>query len=703
MAKKHKSRKQRRVDRTVGGTQTGAGGALGVLLPSDSATITDRGPTKYYKLRTGESVLPNWFVYLALSWFPLVALMAVYGHKYGYSPDLHMSSLIQFGGPALLTMLLVLQRRSGLAIYRPVILLPALLFAAWALLSVVWAINEYEASVKILDWGGAVLAGLLISHVLRHWGDVRLFINIVLGVAVMLLFLGYMQYLFDVQWVDQHVSPSMTFNNKNMAAQYTLLLLPIGLVMGLCAKSWWSLLLYLGIAAAAILFVMVGVTRGAIIGMIGEFICLFFLFVLYSIFHRINVAWIVLACCVALLLLFLLLLYVTIPDKVTDLMTITETTIRNFASLSGESRFPIWLNSFAMIRDHLVSGVGAGNWMVYYPKYHTSVLYDNEVGLERQHINAHQDYLEMTAELGLVGLGLLLWFMLSIAWITVRLIARIRTHESFIIIGLTTAIFGLLVNSLASFGMQQPLPFCMVMIYAGVLDYYWRTQRDVAPLGIFKSRHSVNIPTVLAGTLCVSMLLLNIAWYRSEIHYRQALISTNKHVNALLYHGAEALKWAPGRTRTVNFIARAYAVKGDREKALQAYDTLLSDYPYMLHALDNAAIAYKRFGLRERARDTYIRLVEARPRPLIFMRAGQQMYSMGYIDDGVKYIRKGLSPWVEEGRPEVAGALQNRRLEELVHRYDAQVAEREERLRTEAAARNALSSPTATVDDSAEE
>lgn len=702
MAKKHKSRKQRRAERTVGATQTGEGRALGVLLPSDSA-ITDRGPSEHYHVKAGQSVVPNWFIYLAFSWFPLVALMAVYGHKYGYSPDLHMSSLIQFGGPALLTVLLILQRRSGLAIHMPVILLPALLLVAWALLSVMWAVNEYEASVKILDWGGAVLAGLLISNILRHWGDVRLFINIVLGVAVMLLFLGYMQYLFDVQWVDQHVAPSMTFNNKNMAAQYTLLFLPIGLVMGLCAKSWWSLLLYLGIAAAAIIFVMVGVTRGAIIGMIGEFAFLFLLFAIYSVRHRVNVVSIVLASCVVLLLLFLLLLYLTIPEKIATLISIAEQTIRNFSNLSGESRFPIWLNSLAMIRDHLISGVGAGNWMVYYPKYQTAVLDDNEVGLERQHINAHQDYLEMTAELGLVGLVLLLWFILAVAWTTVRLITRIRTHESFIIIGLSTAIFGLLINSLASFGMQQPLPFCMIMIYAGVLDYYWRTKKDVAPLGVFKSRSSVNIPTVLAGTLCASMLLLNIAWYRSEIHYRQALISTNKHVNALLYHGAEALKWAPGRTRTVNFIARAYAVKGDREKALQAYDTLLKDYPYMLHALDNAAIAYKRFGLRERARDTYIRLVEARPRPTIFLRAGQQLYSMGYVDESIDYIRKGLVPWVEEGRPEIAGALQNRRLEQLVRRYDAQAAQREERLRTEAAARKASSSPTATVDDSAEE
>lgn len=681
MAKRKKKRDSRRA--RAGVTRAPQQNQSGVLFAgTDFGAMVEKGTA----FQPGSTV-PNWFLWAMFLWYPMVALLAVYGHKYGYSPDLHMSSLIQVGGVGLLLMLLFLQRDSGMDIHAPVILLPAMLLVAWAIVSMLWAVNEYEATVKILDWSAAVLAGLLFLHVLSNKEDVRLFCNIVLAVAVVLLFIGYMQYFFNVRWVDQYAPPSITFNNKNMAAQYTLLLLPIAIGMGLCARSWWSLLLYFGIAIASAAFIMLGLTRGAIIAMVGEFFVLAFFLVVYGVYHRISaLRRMVLVLALLMVLVFACLLIIA-PEVVEGTYKRIKDTVRHLMQFQGETRFPIWANTVAMISDHLVFGVGAGNWMVYYPKYHLSVLPDFEVGLHRQHINTHQDYLEMTAELGLVGLALLLWFALSMLWVTMRLIARWRVGDVFLVIAFATAISGLLINSLGSFGLQQPLPVCMLMVYAGIMDYYWRTERDAKPRWVFQPKRFYGASIVLAAAGLVSIFALNLAWYKSEVHYRQALLASGRDVNQLLFHGEQALKYAPGRTRAMNFVARAYTEKGDRQKSLDSYDRILADYPYMLHTLDNAGIAFKIFGRRARAYELYTKLVEYRPLPHMYARAGKQLYTMGYVHEGVEYIRRAVAAEYGITRPgSTVSETEYSQLKSVVDRYDAHMAAQSEHIRQERAA-----------------
>lgn len=637
--------------------------------------FADLNASFYSGNATSATIAPAWMVYLILAWYPLVALMSVYGHKFGYSPDLHMSSLIQFGGVAFLAALLFTHARRGLAIYMPVVMLPAILFLLWAALSMLWAVNEYEAMVKILDWGGAILAGLLVAHTVRHPDDVRAFLNIVIAVGVCLLFLGYMQYFFDVHWVDQHAPPSMTFNNKNMAAQYTLLFLPIGIGMGLSARSWWAMLLYFSFSLVSVLFILLTVTRGAILGMGAEWAVLIGLLTIYALKHNMRSVQAVIGVLLALLFSGFFMVYLFFPG-------ILESIVANFAKIftnyQEESRYPIWTNTLAMIREYPMFGVGAGNWMVYYPKYHLLRGMDIEVGLHRQHINAHQDYLEMFSELGLVGFVFLLWLLVAAIWIALRLLFLMRSKDVFLVIAMISAMSGLMVNSLVSFGMQQPLPICMFMIYAALIDYYWRAERNKDARWIFKTKRVINAPTAIASIVCVLIFTLHFSWYRSELHYRQALVSRER-VNEMLYHGEQALRWAPGRTRALNFVAKSYSDRGDREESLKSYRRLISDYPYMLHALDSAAVSFKRYGLREEARDTYKRLLAVRPTPTTYARIGQQLYTMGFTSEGVEYIRYALrngGRGVERHYPGHEGIYYERaqQLTKFIEQYDAQVA-----------------------------
>jgi hypothetical protein len=346
-----------------------------------------------------------------------------------------------------------------------------------------------------------------------------------------------------------------------------------------------------------------------------------------------------------------------------------------FENYQNESRWPIWVNSIAMIRDHLMFGVGAGNWMVYYPKYHMAVAPDYEVGPEKQHINAHQDYLEIFSELGLVGFVFLMWLLISVFLVTLRMVWTMKSQHVFLVIGIATAVFGLAVNSFVSFGMQQPLPICMLMIYAALIGYYWREERGAGKSWLLRDKRAVNVKTVTVALASMALVILHYSWYRSEVSYRLALGSNNT-AQAMLRHAETALQWAPGRTRALNFIAKAYADKGDRNHAIKSYRTLLADYPYMLHTLQNAGAILGRFGLRAEARELYLRLLECRPHPYMYREVGRQLIGLGYQEEGIALLRslvehKGYSPDLGTRNAAHLTPYNLEEVRKIVLRYDA--------------------------------
>jgi tetratricopeptide (TPR) repeat protein/O-antigen ligase len=87
-----------------------------------------------------------------------------------------------------------------------------------------------------------------------------------------------------------------------------------------------------------------------------------------------------------------------------------QETVRSLSLPGGDrDRLVIWSHTFDMFADHVLFGVGMGNWSAFYP------LYD---GGDVLHINSaprrpHNDYLWIASELGIVGIGLFAWCLIS--------------------------------------------------------------------------------------------------------------------------------------------------------------------------------------------------------------------------------------------------------------------------------------------------
>ena len=81
--------------------------------------------------------------------------------------------------------------------------------------------------------------------------------------------------------------------------------------------------------------------------------------------------------------------------------------IRTLQGEISELRLDIWKDSLSMVRNFPLTGTGAGSFMHAYPAYRT-------IRSEGIADHAHNDYLELLTDGGVIGAGLFAWFMAAV-------------------------------------------------------------------------------------------------------------------------------------------------------------------------------------------------------------------------------------------------------------------------------------------------
>lgn len=133
------------------------------------------------------------------------------------------------------------------------------------------------------------------------------------------------------------------------------------------------------------------------------------------------------------------------------------------------SRGWVWRDTLAMIRANPVTGVGIGAYETSYPIYSRddgAVVLGKSYSVDR----AHNDYLQILAECGVVGGALALWFIATISRAIARgLKSRDPLRRAFAIGG-GAGIFGLLVHSLVDFNLQLPSNALLFLLLVAVVS-----------------------------------------------------------------------------------------------------------------------------------------------------------------------------------------------------------------------------------------
>jgi O-antigen ligase len=128
----------------------------------------------------------------------------------------------------------------------------------------------------------------------------------------------------------------------------------------------------------------------------------------------------------------------------------------------AQGRLMVWKESFAAIRDRPLLGSGLGAFGILYPRYRTTPSSLNWT-------EAHNDYLQVLFETGIVGLALTIWFVVSLARAALPRLLDTRDPDFGVTLGAALGIFGMLVHSLFDFNMQIPANAMLFFLLCALL------------------------------------------------------------------------------------------------------------------------------------------------------------------------------------------------------------------------------------------
>ncbi|MCF6188771.1 MAG: O-antigen ligase family protein, partial [Desulfobulbaceae bacterium] len=251
---------------------------------------------------------------------------------------------------------------------------------------------------------------------------------------------------------------------------------------------------FLGLGAILIISsIFIGLSRG---GIISATLALFFFLVLLSkkSSHRGKIA--------PLILVGTLLLAITWFGWDPIMERFNATT--DASGAINEGRLLVWKDCLPYIKDFFVTGSGFGTFIHTFPQYSNqppATIYDH----------AHNDYIELLTDGGLIGFVLAAWFVLTVIVHGWRKIALRRDLYAILLgIGALTGIVSILLHSVTDFNMHNGANglyfffLCGLLISAGNTRLHFRTRPTLLkPAG---GHRKYLLP--VAGLLLFSMVLL---------------------------------------------------------------------------------------------------------------------------------------------------------------------------------------------------
>ena len=130
--------------------------------------------------------------------------------------------------------------------------------------------------------------------------------------------------------------------------------------------------------------------------------------------------------------------------------------------ISGGMRFSIDRDTYHMFRAKPLLGWGLGTFPVVYPQFRS--FYTNFFINE-----AHDDYLQLLAEMGVLGFAMMVWFVVLVFWKAIPKIGNWMTDVSgSVTLACMLGFTGILVHSLVDFNLQIPANAALYYVFCTI-------------------------------------------------------------------------------------------------------------------------------------------------------------------------------------------------------------------------------------------
>ncbi len=400
------------------------------------------------------------------------------------------------------------------------------------------------------------------------------------------------------------------FGNTNYAAAYVLTVIPLGMAFYLAASRSWEKAVYGTTLFLSMSLLIHSMVRGAWISIwIGLWILVRVFFpperrsgTFWSAPHRSQIAPLALLGSAALLAVALW--PVCLPDHTSFGERVASTFDPGSDSL--QLRWAFWEGTLRLIRDHIWTGVGVGNFALAFVPYRSPFIYRNP-GVQVEH--PHNEYLNLWAELGPLGVLACLWLFLRVVQLGRHLAGRAHVRREV----LGGALGGL--AAAAAYGnffyvAHVPESAVNVAILLGILDGMDRGVGQVErarPL-----RLSVLVPGLLiAGLLSYQYFLRPLA---GEVHYFLAQDELRDgRMEASLVRLERSLAWNPHYYLAHYKRAQIFSSMGRYQETIHEAQEILRVHPKSEIAYWAIGSAHLRLGDRRKAKEMFLQATAINP------------------------------------------------------------------------------------------
>jgi O-antigen ligase len=334
-------------------------------------------------------------------------------------------------------------------------------FYCWALLSILWSLDIIAFFASQLHSNNQIK---------------QIMCAIYFGAAIAAA-IGILQaFNFNPLELKMSTLLASTFNNKNYAAVYFDLVIPLALITMLTTTSYTKYISSIAYTLA-LTFILLSKTKGSILGYI--VFSLFFLFFIYKnksiqqqLFQKKKIIQYI-----ALSFIIPISIYSLTNIKLINVVE-TSTPISWKADLTKNSvsvRLSLYKNAYAMLKEDPLTGVGYGAFRKGFAPYASSPHIVTSITEDRAIARLHNDPYQNLLELGIIGAGLIIIIFSYILYKCIYTLStkklenndRINRSE-YLLLGSFLALISSISHSFVDFPMRLPSSAALFWFISGL-------------------------------------------------------------------------------------------------------------------------------------------------------------------------------------------------------------------------------------------
>ncbi len=367
---------------------------------------------------------------------------------------------------------------------------PILSFIFICILSLIWS-DSFFVSLKELP---LFLAGPLLYFVITNnisdERQISRILNILLIVGGLFGIYGILQYNgIDFSFWMRNIGRQQVFGlfgNVNYFAEYLIVPLPIAVSLFFATQNKLKkILLLIGVIAMGASLTAT-FTRGSYLSF---GISLIFMSVLFLISRGKNFIKKNRKIFIAILVIIIIItsLFIipnplnksgTAIEKIKSRISISQL----IQSYSIKRRIATWKFTILMIKDHPLLGSGIGTYKYNTLKYQAEFFKQGENRSLYPHgfaDKAHNEYLQLWAEIGIVGLGIFIWLIISYFGCGIKILRKIKDeYKQGIIIGLMGSVVAVLIDGLFGFPLHLPATIILFWMALSLTVAFGESEKD---------------------------------------------------------------------------------------------------------------------------------------------------------------------------------------------------------------------------------